>query len=257
MLILPIDIIKKSIAIYKAHGDLFARYIKLIYIPVAAIIIITTVLEQAPLNASVTLPIIAISGITFSLISFWMTLALFRMIAACYEGREGGMPKKNMEETLPLLWKAVIVSFLNALAVLGGTILFIIPGIIFSIWFSFSVLAVILDNKNGVSALSYSKSLVKGRWWPVLARIFVPSVIFGALVILTQAIVNLPANAILQSMAKGTIPYMVMTVVPALFSAAIATLLAPLQTAAQTILYIELKKTPVSSPSAHQGGQSS
>ncbi len=63
------------------------------------------------------------------------------------------------------------VVFLNAIIVIAGFILFIIPGIIFSVWLSMSQFAFVFEGLKGGKALSRSKELVKGYWWPVLGRL--------------------------------------------------------------------------------------
>lgn len=79
--------------------------------------------------------------------------------------------KRSAPLILPLLW----IILLNSLVVLGGFILLIIPGIIFSVWFMFSQFALIFENIRGAQALLRSKELVIGHWW----RIFFYSLIFS------------------------------------------------------------------------------
>ena len=55
----------------------------------------------------------------------------------------------------------------------GLTLLFIIPGAIFLIYWKFTPLVVILNGKFGIDALRYSKQIVKGRWWTVAWYSFV------------------------------------------------------------------------------------
>ncbi len=62
------------------------------------------------------------------------------------------------------------VSFLSGLAILGGLILFIVPGIIFSIWFAFSSYILISEGQKGRRALSESKELAKSYWWAIFGR---------------------------------------------------------------------------------------
>lgn len=62
------------------------------------------------------------------------------------------------------------VMLLTGLAVLGGFILLIIPGIIFAVWFMFSHLTVLFEDKRGVEALKHSKAYVRGRWWEILGK---------------------------------------------------------------------------------------
>ncbi|MCH2619680.1 MAG: hypothetical protein MKZ83_04940, partial [Candidatus Poseidoniia archaeon] len=49
-------------------------------------------------------------------------------------------------------------------SVIIGSILFIIPGIIFFIWFSFWQFSYVLRGKGGISALLYSKSIVEDNF---------------------------------------------------------------------------------------------
>lgn len=62
-------------------------------------------------------------------------------------------------------WGIVIgASMLMGLYLMGLYILLIIPGFIFSIYWIFTIYAVILLNKSGKEAMDYSKELVTGRW---------------------------------------------------------------------------------------------
>lgn len=63
------------------------------------------------------------------------------------------------------------IVFLRGIVVLAGLILFVIPGIIFSIWFCLSQYSFVFDGMKGKKALSRSKELVRGYWWPVFGRI--------------------------------------------------------------------------------------
>jgi hypothetical protein len=74
---------------------------------------------------------------------------------------------------LSYLW----ISFLVGVITLGGFILFIIPGIIMSVWFSLALIVFISEDKKGKKALARSKQLVKGRWWSVFWKFFVFNVI--------------------------------------------------------------------------------
>ncbi|WP_437223407.1 hypothetical protein SH661x_003205 [Planctomicrobium sp. SH661] len=57
----------------------------------------------------------------------------------------------------PLIWTSILMG----LAILGGLILLIIPGILFAIWFGLSQNVVVLENLSGSKALSRSKQLVR------------------------------------------------------------------------------------------------
>lgn len=76
--------------------------------------------------------------------------------------------KKGWSKYLSFL----LVSFLTGLIVGLGFLFLIVPGIIFTIWFAFSTYVVICEDKRGLKALSRSKELIKGYWWPAAKRIF-------------------------------------------------------------------------------------
>lgn len=64
---------------------------------------------------------------------------------------------------LPLL----LTLSLLALVTFLGYLLLIIPGIIFSVWFTFVIVIMINENVWGLAALKSSRNLVKGRFWKV------------------------------------------------------------------------------------------
>ena len=57
----------------------------------------------------------------------------------------------------------VLTSILQYLAIGVGFCLFIIPGIIFGLWFTLSEVVVVLEGTSGVEALKRSKALMKGN----------------------------------------------------------------------------------------------
>src|SRR3989344_5853909 len=73
------------------------------------------------------------------------------------------------------------VIFLRGLAAVGGVLLLVIPGIIFAVWFCLANYAFVFEGTTGVKALSASKELVKGYWWPVFSRLLVLLIIAMAI----------------------------------------------------------------------------
>ncbi|USN53700.1 MAG: hypothetical protein H6760_00835 [Candidatus Nomurabacteria bacterium] len=82
-----------------------------------------------------------------------------------------------LPKTLPLL----IAGFLGTLAVLGGIILFIIPGIVLGIWFMFAPTVVVVENKSAIDALKRGNGLVKGKFWSVLLITLLGFILLAAL----------------------------------------------------------------------------
>jgi hypothetical protein len=82
----------------------------------------------------------------------------------------------------------LLISILVGLAVLGGLILLIIPGIIFWVMFSVSIPALVIENRKGTEAMSRSWNLVKGHFWHALGVIIVAAIIAGVVAGIIQAI---------------------------------------------------------------------
>lgn len=62
-------------------------------------------------------------------------------------------------------WRLLGVGVLTFLALIGGAILLIIPGLIFATWFSFAGYVVVAENLGVLAAMRRSKELVKNRFW--------------------------------------------------------------------------------------------
>ena len=62
------------------------------------------------------------------------------------------------------------VGFLKGVITLIGFIIFIIPGIVFAIWFSFASYVFVFENIKGFDALKKSRKLGRGYWWPIFWR---------------------------------------------------------------------------------------
>jgi len=71
----------------------------------------------------------------------------------------------------------LLISILVGLAVLGGFILLIIPGIIFMVMFAVAIPALVVENLRGTDAMSRSWNLVKGNFWHALGLIIVAGII--------------------------------------------------------------------------------
>ena len=243
MLIKAGEIISKSIELYRENAKLLLSYVVLFLIPTSLLQTVSILLGQGTfglgLGASVIVMIVL--TIVFALVNIWISIALIRAIAARYTGVVAKDMKTELHAGTAVLWSAVIASIIAGLAIFAGIILLIIPGIIFSIWFAFVMYSVVLDNKKSIESLKASKALVSGRWWTVLWLLLAPGVVFVLLMIIVQWIAGLMIFLPEMFGTFGLILYGTIVTAAGL-------IVAPLTTAAPTILYIELKKTPVTTP---------
>jgi len=95
-------------------------------------------------------------------------------------------------------WQVIVVSLLTGILTLLWTLLLIVPGIIFSVYYSFSIYALVYENQTGMSALKRSHALVKNYWWAVVSRTVILALIYlAALGVLSLPIYFLPEDSVL------------------------------------------------------------
>lgn len=115
----------------------------------------------------------------------WVTLRITQALLAQETGNERlDTPSRG------LLGSYLFVSILVGLATLGGSAVFLFPGIWLGVALSFSPLFVIEDGRRGTQALAASADLVKGRWWATFVRLAVPGFIMLCLFFLLNNLLN-------------------------------------------------------------------
>ena len=115
---------------------------------------------------------------------------------------------------------ALGTELLGALIILGLTFLLIIPGIIWAIYYAFSLYAVALRNMRGRGALAYSKGLVQGQWWRVCGILLMTSLLGQIVLLAISALLLLIAdNPVAEFIINSTIDVIAgfFTVVTVLF----------------------------------------
>jgi len=115
-------------------------------------------------NPSRDIPFILVIFTIGLLFVFWSAIAL--LFAIHERGQRIGIIdsfRKAWHKLPSYIWILILLG----LYILGGTILLIIPGIIFFVWFSFSSYVLVAEDIKGKQALARSQALVKGHWWKV------------------------------------------------------------------------------------------
>lgn len=115
----------------------------------------------------------------------------------------------------------ILISILVGLAVLGGLILLIIPGLIFAVMFSVAIPALVVENLRGTDAMSRSWNLVKGYFWHAVGVIILAAII-GAVV---AGIIGAIGGALGDNWFVSWIFQAIAQVITAPFSAIVAVLL--------------------------------
>lgn len=90
-----------------------------------------------------------------------------------------------------LFWPAIWIALLAALAVVGGLVLLIVPGVMLVIQLALASYLLVLEGKRGIGALAGSREYMKGYWWAFLGRNILLGLVFcaGALIIYLPAMI--------------------------------------------------------------------
>ena len=162
--------------------------------------------------------------LTIIIIQFWSQAALIFAIKDSAENigiKESY--RRGWRKARSFFW----VSILSGFIIMGGYIFFIIPGIIFSIWFCLALYIVIAEDLKGMNVLLKSREYIRNYWWPVLWRLLfinlfvyliIAIFVFFIFCIATlcgikpdlnnfEAMVNLPINIISFILAPLTVIY--------------------------------------------------
>jgi hypothetical protein len=124
--------------------------------------------------------------------STWITAATYLKVAAI--GTDGDLGiGAALQASLPRLPALVVMMILFILAVMIGTLLLIIPGIILMVSLLLCYPTALFDNKGPVSALSESHRLVWGNWWRTFVMLSVGVIILIVIYLIVATIVGVIA----------------------------------------------------------------
>jgi hypothetical protein len=182
-------ILSESWWIYKERFHDLLGYSAWILLPYLGIATMYFLLSVDQLISWTFLPIYIVLILAQILVALWATNALMLFINQILDGEKEPDNEKINQSAWQLIMPLVIVGLLHTLVILGGFLLLIIPGIIFSVWYLFAQISVVLDNKRGMAALSFSRSLVKGRFWQILHRSAIGPMIMIAVYLLGISII--------------------------------------------------------------------
>ena len=179
-----LDILKESWLIYKKR---IKTFLGITIIPtLVTIVLMALIMGTAFFNPSLinTNPEETFMGA----FSFWTAIMFFiailiqiwsqaALIFAIKDSQEGIGIKESYKRASSKIVSFIWVSFLTWIIVFAGFMFFIIPGIIFALWFCFSALIVIDENIKGTQAILKSKEYVQGMmgaiFWKFLFITFV------------------------------------------------------------------------------------
>jgi hypothetical protein len=158
---------------------------------------------------------------------------------------------QSLPKVWPLFWVGIIIGFIAG----GGALLFLIPGIILSVYFIFAKLIVVVEGDKGMRALTRSREYVRGYFWPILGRYLVVVIstiviylVLGFIVTLLSSLVNnilspeigVAVSLLLQTLITVLISPLALTAVYVLYNNVrhVKGDLPPVQTKKQSVWYL-------------------
>jgi hypothetical protein len=92
----------------------------------------------------------------------------------------------SYKATIGWFWAFVWVTILELLAVMGASIMLIVPGIWLGVALMLMIYVFVIEHRRGIDALRQSKDYIKGYWWAVLGRVLLLGLIFLAATIIIE-----------------------------------------------------------------------
>lgn len=189
----PFQIFSEAWNIYtKRFGVVVGIYAVPILLGVAGMVIFAGINFLNPskaLGSSGTLigsiVLIIIAAIAAIYVYLWASVSL---IIAIKDSEENIDLKESFKRGRQFISPYFNASVASGLITILGFILFIIPGIIWGVWYAFAGYLAITDKLSYGEAIKRSKQLVKGRWWPIFGRL--------AFVVIMSFIINFAMGTI-------------------------------------------------------------
>ena len=101
----------------------------------------------------------------------------------------------SLRRIQPLL----VVAFLQGLIIIGGFLLFVVPSVIFWVWYALAQVATGLDDRPVIESLTYSRSLVTNRFFLVLWRLIAGPLVIGLLYAFASGALLLALSTLVQT----------------------------------------------------------
>jgi hypothetical protein len=163
-------------------GSVFLRY----FIGITGLILTVNTRLSSMVVDSISLLLIII----INLISLLASIIITRRLKQIHYKEDQNNLKSDLLEAKKVFLPFILVSFLYALICMVGSILFIIPGIIFFGWYFFSSYSLLLDDTTIMGSFRASKALTENRWWSMVFRIVIPKIIFIIAVVILEMLVS-------------------------------------------------------------------
>ena len=173
---------------FEVYKERFGTFFGIIFLSLLLVVTTVAVVAAIGLALSFVLPgkkqvLVAvgvlIGSIPFFAAVFWGMAAFVFSVTDSTLGIKEAFGK-GWRSVWSFMWLYSIMGFI----ITGGYLLFVFPGVIFSVWFAFSQFILARDNVRGMDALLKSREYVRDMWFEVFGRlvaVWVVSILLGAI----------------------------------------------------------------------------
>lgn len=127
-------------------------------------------------------------------------------------------------------------------AIFGGSILLVIPGIIFAIWFNYAEFILFSENVTGARAVARSKKYVEGYWWDIFARIVLLVIVSIIVIVIVNVVTSILFGILSALSGDNNIISLVLNIIDRLITFVITTLVLTFSYSYQYLIYKNLKE---------------
>lgn len=182
----------KSWRVYRDNLSKFITLIILYTLPWLAVGLVTTLFKAANyllenntvwlVLINIFLAVLMLGGLLLGIVVYFSSQAAIFVLVQKEKTKLS--VSKLFYEGKKYAWDYFVLGLFSTLLIFLWTLLFVIPGFIFMIYYSVAFWALFAEGKKGYAALKYSKQLVKGKWWAVFWRIFSVSFFLWAIMMI-------------------------------------------------------------------------
>lgn len=232
----PFELFSNSVSIYWRDFSLLFGYSAWLLIPVTISFLASLALSKE-LSSVVD---VVINIVFYIFLAAWVTVSIMHLIPALKSGKKVSQKRlssRAKRTIIPFLLVSALIALINVL----GTIAFIIPGVIFGVWFSFANIFVVLEDVPIFKALQKSRELVRGKFFPILFRLLIGLLLF-LIIYLSIISFGLTFLAAISGQDIETYRLAETGIREQVFSQMVDIFMLPLIITYHVLLYLEIKK---------------
>ncbi len=243
------EIIDRSLKLVRAHlRDLVAAVFAVVLISQVLLTALALATDDAVTRATSsgivlsaddkgagTVVLVALASGIVGVLSYAVSqLVCFRILAEGHLGHRVGAGE-SLRWVGSHLASGIGLAVLLAVLVLLGLALFVLPGVYLIIAFSLAFPVLLVEGRGGMDALSRSRELVSGHWWPTFGRLLLAGLVISIFSGIVGAVLGVIARAFVDADSDAGI------VISGVVSLLISLVTTPFLAAVILLVYFDLR----------------